>query len=163
MFSLFLTADGYVSRIDGVLLVMVWAASMFILRRYVEQEIIVDESAALDHPDDNMAKMVGWLIIGFSGVGIGSYLVIESTISLSRSLGVSEYLISFFMLSIGTSLPELVVGISAIRKRHFDLAVGDIIGSCIVDSTLAIGLGPRGGPRIGSGAIILRTRARAPG
>jgi cation:H+ antiporter len=61
------------------------------------------------------------------------------------------------MLSIGTSLPELVVGVAAIRKRHFDLAVGDIIGSCIVDSTLAIGLGPIFFPIEVSGNIILRT------
>ena len=37
---------------------------------------------------------------------------------------------------------ELVVSISAIRRRHFELAIGDIIGSCIVDATLAVGLGP---------------------
>jgi cation:H+ antiporter len=130
---------------------------MFILRRFVEQEIIVDESVDLDEPRDSIPRMLGWLILGFAGVGLGSYAVIESTISLSRYLGVSEYLISFFMLSIGTSLPELVVGVAAIRKRHFDLAVGDIIGSCIVDSTLAIGLGPIFFPIEVSGNIILRT------
>lgn len=155
--SIFLTADGNVSRIDGILLVLVWAVSMIVLRSFVEQEIIVDESVALDKPEDNITKMVMWLIIGFGGVGLGSYAVIESTISLSRYLGVSEYLISFFMLSIGTSLPELVVGISAIKKRHFDLAVGDIIGSCIVDSTLAIGVGPIFFPIDVSGTIILGT------
>lgn len=39
-------------------------------------------------------------------------------------------------------MPELVVAVSAIRKKHFKLAVGDIIGSCIVDATLAVGMGP---------------------
>jgi cation:H+ antiporter len=157
LISIFLTVDGKVSRIDGVILLIVWAASMFILRRFVDREIIVDESVDLDEPKDSLPRMLGWLILGFAGVGLGSYVVIESTIAVSRYLGVSEYLISFFMLSFGTSLPELVVGVAAIRKRHFDLAVGDIIGSCIVDSTLAIGLGPIFFPIEVSGNIILRT------
>ena len=60
-------------------------------------------------------------------------------------------------MSLGTSLPELVVGVAAIRKQHFDLAVGDIIGSCIVDSTLAIGLGPLFFPIQVTGSYVLIT------
>jgi cation:H+ antiporter len=157
LISIFLTVDGKVSRIDGVILLIVWAASMFILRRFVEQDIIVDESLDLEEPQISLPRMLGWLILGFAGVGLGSYAVIESTLTVSRYFGISEYLISFFMLSFGTSLPELVVGVAAIRKRHFDLAVGDIIGSCIVDSTLAIGLGPIFFPIDVSGNLILRT------
>jgi cation:H+ antiporter len=39
-------------------------------------------------------------------------------------------------------MPELIIAISAIRRKHFELAIGDIIGSCLVDATLGIGLGP---------------------
>lgn len=80
------------------------------------------------------------LILSFMGIGIGSYLVVESVIELSNALGVSEFFISFFALSIGTSLPELVVAISSIRKRYYELAIGDIIGSCVVDLTITVGL-----------------------
>jgi len=54
-------------------------------------------------------------------------------------------------------MPELLVAISAIRKRHFELAIGDIIGSCIVDATLAIGIGPIFFPITVDGASILYT------
>ncbi len=101
--------------------------------------------------------MMSWLTIGFVGVGVGSYAVIESTVMISRFLGISEYLVSFFLVSLGTSLPELVVGVAAIRKHYFELAVGDIIGSCIVDATLAVGLGPLLFPITVSGHSILRT------
>lgn len=47
----------------------------------------------------------------------------------------------FFVVGIGTSLPELVVDITAIRKKHFDLAIGDILGSCLEDATFSIGIG----------------------
>jgi len=128
-----------------------------ILRRFVEQRIVLDESIELEEPEENLPRIFSWLLIGFLGIGIGSYAVIESAVTISRYLGVSEYLISFFLVSLGTSLPELVVEVSAIRKQHYDLAVGDIIGSCIVDATLAIGIGPLFFPIDVSGGSVLVT------
>jgi cation:H+ antiporter len=81
------------------------------------------------------------ILIGMVGIGLGSYLVVESVIFLSKGLQIPEFFISFFIVGIGTSLPELVVDITAIRKKHFDLAVGDILGSCLVDATFSIGIG----------------------
>lgn len=157
IFSIFLAADGNVTRVDGVILLFIWAGSMIILRKFAEQRIVLDESIEIEEPKEDLSKILGWLTIGFIGIGIGSYVVIESAITISRFFGVSEYLISFFIVSLGTSLPELVVEVAAIRKQHFDLAVGDIIGSCIVDSTLAIGLGPIFFPIEVSGSSILIT------
>ena len=157
LISIFLAMDGRVTRLDGILLIVLWVASMIILRRFAEQRVVLDESIALEEPKENIPKIISWLLIGFLGIGIGSYAVIESAVTISRALGVSEYLISFFLVSLGTSLPELVVEISAIRKQHFDLAVGDIIGSCIVDATLAIGLGPVFFPITVSGGSVLVT------
>ena len=53
-----------------------------------------------------------------------------------------SYLISFFAIGLGTSLPELSVEFASIRKRNYELLVGDILGSNVVDSTLALGIGP---------------------
>jgi len=155
--SIFLTADGRVTRIDGILLIVIWAASMIILRRFAEQRVVLDDSIEIEEPKENLSRILSWLALGFIGIGVGSYVVIESAVAISRFLGVSEYLISFFLVSLGTSLPELVVEVAAIRKQHFDLAVGDIIGSCIVDSTLAIGLGPIFFPISVSGGTVLVT------
>ena len=80
--------------------------------------------------------------LGFTGVAIGAFIVIESVITLSTAFNVSEYIISFFVVAIGTSLPELVVDTMAVRKKQYKLAIGDIIGSCIVDAGLSIGIGP---------------------
>lgn len=156
-FSIFLAIDGRISRIDGFILIVVWATSMFILRRFAEQPIVLDESLELEEPKENIRKISAILLAGFVGIAVGSYAVIESSIAISRILGISEYIISFFLLSIGTSLPELVVNIAAIRKRHFDLAIGDLIGACVVDATLSIGLGPLFFPIEVSGSSILVT------
>ena len=116
LFSILLAMDGRVSGIDGLLLIIVWAVSMLFLRKFAEQPIVLDESIEIKEPEENLPKIISWLIIGFLGITIGSYAVIESGIEISRSLGISEYLISFFLLSLGTSLPELVVNVAAIEK-----------------------------------------------
>jgi Ca2+/Na+ antiporter len=86
-------------------------------------------------------RYVTLALLGFSGVTLSSYVIIQSIIFLSSQLNMSEYIISFFMVSIGTSLPELSVDVTAIKHKHYRIAMGDLIGSCIVDSTLAIGIG----------------------
>ncbi len=68
-------------------------------------------------------------------------MIVNSVIVISRFLNLHEYIISFFIVAIGTSLPELAVDINALRLKHHSIAIGDIIGSCIVDSTLSIGIG----------------------
>ncbi len=81
-------------------------------------------------------------VLAFFGVAISSILIIQSIIILSSALNVHEYIISFFIMGIGTSLPELTVSINALKKKHYNLAIGNIVGSCIVDSTVSIAIGP---------------------
>ena len=81
------------------------------------------------------------VLFGLIGVGIGSSFVINSVITLAKNLRIPEYFISFFLVGIGTSLPELFVDITAIRSKQYNIAIGDILGSCLVDATLSIGIG----------------------
>ena len=80
-------------------------------------------------------------VLGFGGVALGSFMIVESVVFISTMLNVHEYIISFFIVAVGTSLPELVVDVNALRLGHHSIAIGDIVGSCIVDSTLSIGIG----------------------
>ena len=80
-------------------------------------------------------------ILGLCGVGVSSYIIIQSVIALSVTLGVHEYIISYFILALGTSLPELAVDVNALKKKEYDIAIGDIIGSCIVDASISIAIG----------------------
>jgi cation:H+ antiporter len=72
----------------------------------------------------------------------GAALAVNGIIGLAEEMGVPGFLISFFGASIGTSLPELVVDIAAIRRGEPDLAIGDAVGSSFVDATLSLGSGP---------------------
>jgi cation:H+ antiporter len=75
-------------------------------------------------------------------VGAGATLAVVGTIEIAGQLGAPEFLISFFALSLGTSLPELIVGLTAARQGESALAVGDILGASFADSTLSVGIGP---------------------
>lgn len=155
--SVLLVVDGNVTRIDGLILILLWVFSIWVIRRFGEEKIAIEESEEILKPKLSIVRMAFLVLLGFVGVAVGSYMVVESVIEISKAFGVSEYLVSFFFLALGTSMPELIVSISAIRRKHFELAIGDIIGSCIVDSTLAIGMGPLLFPISVDGSAVMLT------
>jgi len=161
LISVLLVVDGNVTRLDGFILILLWILSLWVIRRYGEERIAVEVSEEIPLPRQGIRKIALFTFFGFIGVAVGSYLVVESVITISTAFGVSEYLVSYFFLALGTSMPELVVSISAIRRRHFELAIGDIIGSCIVDATLAVGIGPLLFPINVDGNAVLLTGSYA--
>ena len=77
------------------------------------------------------------VIIALSGLGAllyGSNLVTESAVIIAKAFGISELIISGTVIAIGTSLPELVTSIQAVRQKQFDLLIGNIVGSNIVNT-----------------------------
>ncbi len=127
---------GYISRMNAVFLVISWPMLMLITRSVMEKPEIKP------HTRQRLSYHLALAILGFSGITVGSFVVIESVITMSGVLQVPEYFISFFIVAIGTSLPELVVDLAAIRKRQYEIAIGDAIGSCLVDACFSIGIGP---------------------
>jgi cation:H+ antiporter len=127
------------SRTTATLLVLSWLVYIFITRKVAKKWFGKD-----DYP---IMPPRGWMhhlmaaALGFIGVAIGAYAVVQSVINLSVALQIPEFLISFFVVGIGTSLPELAVDLIAIRKNAFEVAIGDIIGSCVVDASLSISIG----------------------
>jgi cation:H+ antiporter len=75
-------------------------------------------------------------------VGFGATLAVRSLVALSEEIGVPEFLLAFFGASLGTSAPEIAVDITALRQGAPAIALGDALGSSLIDSTLSIGIGP---------------------
>ena len=143
---------GYISRVNGFLLVFSWFIFMLISRTVTKKDKL-----KVDKPLSRKPRHFLMAFLGFIGVAVGSYIVVESLLELSKIFNISEYLMSFFVASIGTSLPELVVDLTAIRKREYELAIGDIIGSSLVDASLSIGIGPMLFTNVISGGIAFRS------
>jgi len=127
---------GYISWMNAVFLVASWPMLMIITRN------VMKKPAVPSHNSQRLSYHLGVAILGFTGVAVGSFIVIESVITMSAVLKVPEYFISFFAVAIGTSLPELVVDLTAVRKKQYEIAIGDAIGSCLVDAGFSIGIGP---------------------
>ncbi|MEM2930680.1 MAG: hypothetical protein QW797_07480 [Thermoproteota archaeon] len=152
LLAIFISKSGFISRVDALLLIggyvlLIIASRHYLLKNYKEQNFASGKAF----------KHLLMFFIYLAGVGVGSYMVVNAAILLSSELHVLEYLISFFVLAIGTSLPELVVDITAARKKEYAIALGDIIGSNIVDSTLSIAAGPLIAPISFNGSLAFIT------
>ncbi|MHA2391969.1 MAG: sodium:calcium antiporter [Promethearchaeota archaeon] len=133
---------GYITRLNAIL--MVGSLGIYIWLIYnANKESILERVEMIEKIEAPKSKWfhLAIAIVGFLGVTLASFMIVESVIVISRMINVHEYIISFFIVAIGTSLPELAVDINALRLKHHSIAIGDIIGSCIVDSTLSIGIG----------------------
>jgi len=83
---------------------------------------------------------------GAFGVVSSAYFVVESASYIAERLGIPKVIIGATMVAFGTSLPELVNSINAARKGHAELALGNIIGSGFVNTTLILGVALVGAP-----------------
>jgi cation:H+ antiporter len=132
-------ADGWLSRADGIILVLAWAAAMVVVTR------VVGHTAAEDPPEVRIRGRLGQtgVVLGALGVvGVGATVAVRALVDLSETLGVPEFLLAFFGASLGTSAPEIAVDITALRQGAPAIALGDALGSSLIDATLSIGVGP---------------------
>ena len=160
LFSAAMAEKGYFTRVNALVLVASWPAFVVLSHSALGDELA--EPPDMAGPDGRrMILHVGVTIVAFGGVAVGSYSVVQAVLQLAARLHVSEYLVSFFVVAIGTSLPELVVDLAAARRGHYDLAIGDAIGSCLVDATAAVGMGQFFFPQAVSGRLALATGSYA--
>ena len=80
------------------------------------------------------------ILLGLGGIVIGSNLVVDNVASFAEAIGISQKIISVTIISIGTSLPELVTTITAAKKGENAIAIGNIVGSNIFNICIVLGL-----------------------
>lgn len=85
-------------------------------------------------------KPLSLFFVGIALVTLSAKMIVDSASSIAEFTGIRQSVIGATLIALGTSLPELTVDIVAVRKRLLDLAIGDIIGSCITNITLVLGL-----------------------
>lgn len=133
-----LVSDGMLGRLDGALLVAVWLAGSAVVWK-------VAPPAQLELPvGDEPARAVDALaaVGGLVLVGGGAVAAVRGFVLVAGVLGISEFVVSFFLAAVGTSLPELVVNLVAMRRGEAELAVGGILGASMLDASVSLGAGP---------------------
>ncbi|MGR9000392.1 MAG: sodium:calcium antiporter, partial [Gammaproteobacteria bacterium] len=81
-----------------------------------------------------------WLIVGLILLVVSSRMLVVGAVAIAQSLGVSDLIIGLTIVAVGTSLPELASSIAAARKGEDDIAIGNVIGSNLINTTAVVGL-----------------------
>jgi cation:H+ antiporter len=125
------------SRTEGLLLVTAWFGGLIVT--YLVAPPGDDKGKGrVRGAAPHAFRSLGWLAV----VGVASTVVVESFVQITDDIGIPQLVASAVVLSLGTSLPELVVDLTALRRGAMALALGDLFGSSLLDATLAIGSGP---------------------
>jgi cation:H+ antiporter len=149
--------DGTFSRPDGVLCLAVIVVYVFYTVSTEEKhKDAVLEKVVKDKVDTEEPIWKAWVILVVSAVFIylGANFTIESIIKLSELLKLGKEIIAVSAVAFGTSLPELVVTLSASRKNKPEIAVGNILGSNIFNALFVMGIPVLLGPLIIPHSII---------
>ena len=147
---------GYITRLNAFFLILSWLLFMLLIRNLTKNKNTKQENRT-PRSDRRYFYHFRRAALGFAGIAIGAYFVIQSVIALSEIFHISEYIVSFFAVAIGTSLPELFVNVTAARKKEYGLTIGNTLGSCIFDACFSMGIGPLIFPISVSGNLAMIT------
>ena len=137
--------DGMISRFDATLLLLLMAAYIMFLLKDARSIIAAEIEELEEELKEDEKQGFPWfksgimITLGLVMVIVGANFTVESASDIARSFGISEWVIGIVMVSLGTSLPELVVSISASVKGKVDMAIGNIIGSNMANTTIVLG------------------------
>ncbi|MBA1432463.1 MAG: calcium/sodium antiporter [Epsilonproteobacteria bacterium] len=131
--------DGEISRFDGILFLLMMVSYLMFLFTSSKDDIEGEIEEELQKEKFNWPKSILLLVIGFAFTIGGANFVVESGTNIARSLEVSEWIIGLFLISLGTSLPELVVSLVAVKKDNAEMSIGNIIGSNVANFSMVLG------------------------
>lgn len=136
--------DGELSRIDGWVLLGVFAAVMgwSIYQGYQGKEDPQagdTETEMIAHPMPLKSAII-WLVVGLVLLIVSSRILVWGAVTIAQSLGISDLIIGLTIVAIGTSLPELASALAAVKKNEHDLILGNILGSGIFNILAVVGL-----------------------
>ena len=132
--------DLFIGPLDALVLI---ALSLFLgyklLRKKkacdaIETDALSEETSASDEePDTRTWQAVAYMLLGLILLIVSAEALVASASAIAETLGVSEAVIGLTIVALGTSLPELAASITCVLKGHYDLAIGNIVGSNILN------------------------------
>jgi len=132
-----LAIGNYLGRLDGVILLMGFAAFMTYTLMQAKKGK-AEPVAEVKHRNPWLSVL--WLVLGLAMLVGGSNLFVDSASSVAYALGISEGVVGLTVVAGGTSLPELATSVVAARKGQSAIAIGNVIGSNVFNILLILGL-----------------------
>jgi len=131
--------DGHIGRFDGILYLLLMVAYLIFLFTSSKESLEDELDDDLEKESFKWGSTVLLLTIGFVLTIGGANFVVESGTNIAREFGVSEWIIGLFLISLGTSLPELMVSVVSVRKGNAEMSIGNIIGSNVANFSMVLG------------------------
>ncbi|MEG2789026.1 MAG: calcium/sodium antiporter [Romboutsia sp.] len=127
------------TRSDGLMLLALFSIFMYYL---LEMAITSKEEMPIEqgNPKSSIPKSLIISLVGIVGIIFGGQIVVDNATVIALSLGMSENLVGLTIVSIGTSLPELVTSVVAAKKGESDIAMGNVVGSNIFNILFVLGI-----------------------
>ena len=138
------SSSAFIDRIDGILLLILFAV-YFTYPIFTEIKDIA-KSYKEDKISGNSKKINVFLSIIFIVIGVvllkyGGDFVVDNATLIAEHFNISERVIGLTIVAIGTAIPELITSIIAVIRKDTDLAVGNLVGSCVLNLFLILGVG----------------------
>lgn len=133
LFMIF-TGSHVLPKTLGYTLIIMLGIYMVIIYRYSKNNENTEEHKL------TLIKSLLLIILGIVSVIIGGQLVVKNSIILAKTIGISDTIIGLTIVALGTSLPELTTSIMAAKKGEHGLAIGNAIGSNIINILLILGV-----------------------
>ncbi len=123
----------------GLILLAVFVVYLY---RLSKVKITTEEEEVEVSPQERgkLKQFIIFTILGALGVVISANYMVEAAISIATSAGVPQQVIGATIVALGTSLPELTIGVKSILRGHANLALGNIIGAAFFNTTLILGI-----------------------
>ena len=142
--------DGEISQTDGIILIAGLIVFTVYIIRTAKKQTPTGDAVEDEDPEvhvgyfsfkiNSAPKAIGCVCVGAFLLFVGGDFTVDGAAAISENLGVSQLVIGVVIIAIGTSLPELVTSVIAIRKGQMDIGVGNIIGSNIYNILLIGGI-----------------------
>ena len=139
--------DGKISRVDGTIFligIILYTTFLLIQSRKERNPEVTEEyereyGGSTARSPQQIAINIGFVVLGLALLVLGSKFLVDSSIAIARSFGVSELVIGLTLVAAGTSLPELATSVVASIRGERDIAVGNVIGSNIFNILAVLG------------------------
>lgn len=131
-------------RLESVLLLMgffgLMAWTTWAALRGKGDPLAAETEQELSSPAMTLGRAILWLLVGLALLLVSSRMLVWGAVSVASALGVSDLIIGLTIVALGTSLPELASSIAAVRKGEHDIAIGNVVGSCMFNLLAVVGI-----------------------
>jgi len=124
----------HITYLHGIILLLLFVGYIYYLVTNNKIDKFKQENVSI-----NWLRSIIIIILSIIGLALGTHLVVENALGMANFLNIDELGISITVLALGTSLPELFSCIIAIKNKHYNLLLGNIIGSNVINIVFVLG------------------------